>query len=201
MRISDWSSDVCSSDLGVALAVLAVHGGRRLCAFLAVGLRAAAVVVRLVLLLLVLVVVLFQLVLEADVDVEVLQHVAHFFGKQSLIAGAAAEFLDVLHDVGAEHRAPEVDHGAGGRRQRRARHRSEEHTSELQSLMRTSYAVFCLKKKKESQQQNENLIIHKTQTDPRLKTEILYNIMNHITDNQMKNMYYIKLECANTQYI
>src|SRR3546814_7634801 len=28
-----------------------------------------------------------------------------------------------------------------------AEHRSEEHTSELQSLMRTSYAVFCLKKK------------------------------------------------------
>src|SRR3546814_10699400 len=28
--------------------------------------------------------------------------------------------------------------------------RSEEHTSELQSLMRTSYAVFCLKKKKSS---------------------------------------------------
>src|SRR3546814_5058140 len=27
-------------------------------------------------------------------------------------------------------------------------HRSDEHTSELQSLMRTSYAVFCLKKKK-----------------------------------------------------
>src|SRR3546814_2064416 len=30
----------------------------------------------------------------------------------------------------------------------RAGHRSEEHTSELQSLMRISYAVFCLKKKK-----------------------------------------------------
>src|SRR3546814_5584612 len=29
-----------------------------------------------------------------------------------------------------------------------SRHRSEEHTSELQSLMRISYAVFCLKKKK-----------------------------------------------------
>src|SRR3546814_20336139 len=29
-------------------------------------------------------------------------------------------------------------------------HRSEEHTSELQSLMRISYAVFCLKKKKKS---------------------------------------------------
>src|SRR3546814_7598390 len=31
-----------------------------------------------------------------------------------------------------------------------ARERSEEHTSELQSLMRISYAVFCLKKKNES---------------------------------------------------
>src|SRR3546814_7431695 len=30
--------------------------------------------------------------------------------------------------------------------------RSEEHTSELQSLMRTSYAVFCLKKKTERQE-------------------------------------------------
>src|SRR3546814_17373713 len=30
-------------------------------------------------------------------------------------------------------------------------HRSEEHTSELQSLMRNSYAVFCLKKKKRTQ--------------------------------------------------
>src|SRR3546814_8321154 len=35
--------------------------------------------------------------------------------------------------------------------------RSEEHTSELQSLMRISYAVFCLKKTK----QNKNKIIHK----------------------------------------
>src|SRR3546814_6615867 len=41
-----------------------------------------------------------------------------------------------------------------GRHVRRARGvrrgRSEEHTSELQSLMRSSYAVFCLKKKKKS---------------------------------------------------
>src|SRR3546814_5832940 len=34
------------------------------------------------------------------------------------------------------------------RQVRQAHHRSEEHTSELQSLMRTSYAVFCLTKKK-----------------------------------------------------
>src|SRR3546814_1304525 len=33
------------------------------------------------------------------------------------------------------------------------RHRSEEHTSELQSLMRISYAVFCLKKKRRKAQQ------------------------------------------------
>src|SRR3546814_10739108 len=32
--------------------------------------------------------------------------------------------------------------------------RSEEHTSELQSLMRTSYAVFCLKKKKNTTNKN-----------------------------------------------
>src|SRR3546814_1115673 len=53
-------------------------------------------------------------------------------------------------------RAVAVDRGVGGvvDRQHRAVHRnageqrSEEHTSELQSLMRISYAVFCLKKKK-----------------------------------------------------
>src|SRR3546814_1724138 len=35
--------------------------------------------------------------------------------------------------------------------------RSEEHTSELQSLMRISYAVFCLKKKKSNRQNNKDL--------------------------------------------
>src|SRR3546814_7600275 len=43
--------------------------------------------------------------------------------------------------------------------------RSEEHTSELQSLMRISYAVFCLKKKK---QHTHNTQIHR----------YLYNIIN-----------------------
>src|SRR3546814_9711653 len=33
--------------------------------------------------------------------------------------------------------------------------RSEEHTSELQSLMRISYAVFCLKKKQQTQDDNQ----------------------------------------------
>src|SRR3546814_8901758 len=38
--------------------------------------------------------------------------------------------------------------GRGDRQRAPEDHRSEEHTSELQSLMRNSYAVFCLKKKK-----------------------------------------------------
>src|SRR3546814_3268242 len=68
------------------------------------------------------------------------------------------EITDVAHQIEALR-----DHVAGVGRQRLAaillddrvsdslamtqRLRSEEHTSELQSLMRTSYAVFCLKKK------------------------------------------------------
>src|SRR3546814_8439066 len=41
-------------------------------------------------------------------------------------------------------------------RDRPARRRSEEHTSELQSLMRISYAVFCLKKKNKETQHKTN---------------------------------------------
>src|SRR3546814_10397259 len=40
---------------------------------------------------------------------------------------------------------------------RHCRLRSEEHTSELQSLMRISYAVFCLKKKKTKKQRRLNV--------------------------------------------
>src|SRR3546814_4790246 len=43
-------------------------------------------------------------------------------------------------------------------RVRRKRRRSEEHTSELQSLMRTSYAVFCLKTKKHTDNINTSSI-------------------------------------------
>src|SRR3546814_4405832 len=41
-------------------------------------------------------------------------------------------------------------------------HRSEEHTSELQSLMRISYAVFCLKKKKKKINTTTTQIYHIT---------------------------------------
>src|SRR3546814_6787980 len=50
------------------------------------------------------------------------------------------------------HDRPRIVHAAGMvscAARRRSDRRSEEHTSELQSLMRISYAVFCLKKKKQ----------------------------------------------------
>src|SRR3546814_10331695 len=75
--------------------------------------------------------------------------------------------------VGAEHHAARRLFGREARAQRkaaadafRARHdvgaktilfmRSEEHTSELQSLMRISYAVFCLKKKTSTTSHDSN---------------------------------------------
>src|SRR3546814_4495202 len=45
-------------------------------------------------------------------------------------------------------RRQDAHQGSAPHRVQPAHHRSEEHTSELQSLMRISYAVFCLKKKK-----------------------------------------------------
>src|SRR3546814_9190186 len=48
-------------------------------------------------------------------------------------------------------------------KQRWSTRRSEEHTSELQSLMRISYAVFCLKKKKKKKYTNINNNTQKTQ--------------------------------------
>src|SRR3546814_7591510 len=56
-----------------------------------------------------------------------------------------AELLEQDHRKQAR-----AEHAARGRVERRGRLRSEEHTSELQSLMRISYAVFCLKQKKKT---------------------------------------------------
>src|SRR3546814_5059978 len=100
MRISDWSSDVCSSDLmsthwAIALACLAASP-----AFASPTLDG-----------------IFG-------DHAVLQR-----GQPIVLAGAAEPSEEITI-------------------------RSEEHTSELQSLMRISYAVFCLKKK------NNNNLTH-----------------------------------------
>src|SRR3546814_8445110 len=68
--------------------------------------------------------------------------------------------------------------------------RSEEHTSELQSLMRISYAVFCLKKKKKIQKKthnnenyNHNLKTHSTnhKTNTNTTQDALHNPTHHTT--------------------
>src|SRR3546814_10625070 len=66
-----------------------------------------------------------------------------YFPKRGLIQPA-----EQLRDCDLPYRD-----GPGGR----LGNRSEEHTSELQSLMRISYAVFCLKKKKKKTQQQTHI--------------------------------------------
>src|SRR3546814_7360405 len=67
-----------------------------------------------------------------------------------------AVFIDEINVVNRKIVAVPVDQiddrpaDAADRGQAQFHRRSEEHTSELQSLMRTTYAVFCLKKKKSS---------------------------------------------------
>src|SRR3546814_2074752 len=67
-------------------------------------------------------------------------------------AGVAEEAEGCAGVVGAVPVPNAFDHRDGGVFGQRGQHpvlgRSEEHTSELQSLMRISYAVFCLKKKR-----------------------------------------------------
>src|SRR3546814_8893600 len=55
--------------------------------------------------------------------------------------------------------------------------RSEEHTSELQSLMRISYAVFCLKKK------NKQKVVHKRKLNNDITTEL--RIARHYKDHNI----------------
>src|SRR3546814_9303082 len=71
------------------------------------------------------------------------QHDSHRRGVERTLSGNAIADLAIGLDRDAH------------RRVRTVRLRSEEHTSELQSLMRISYAVFCLKKKKEPHKNHE----------------------------------------------
>src|SRR3546814_4419371 len=129
MRISDWSSDVCSSDLPVA----ATYD----CLFrIADAYRRATVGVR-----------YDQLVaLETDpADVAIVRQGLHFPRRD----------VDGLRHLRRMNAFVAVFDGpAAGQRVREAR--SEEHTSELQSLMRISYAVFCLQKKTTHETKNNN---------------------------------------------
>src|SRR3546814_9920439 len=68
--------------------------------------------------------------------------------------------------IGLLHRARSgADTGMVPPAPRAGRARSEEHTSELQSLMRISYAVFCLKKKTQNQRKNNTNIQTSTHTE------------------------------------
>src|SRR3546814_4166328 len=58
-------------------------------------------------------------------------------------------------------------------------HRSEEHTSELQSLMRISYAVFCLKKKNNKIQTKTNTSTETQKDKPRNKNHHIYKNYNN----------------------
>src|SRR3546814_3934980 len=121
MRISDWSSDVCSSDL---CAIPAVGGGRSH----PVAHRAG----------------------DSGRSARRLRPAA---GKVHLARDAGPPRLD---RCGIYRRADEISAQRLAVPARRpGRVRSEEHTSELQSLMRTSYAVFCLKKKKDRSTHNK----------------------------------------------
>src|SRR3546814_4815585 len=118
MRISDWSSDVCSSDLPVAADWWRLYDDPVLD-----GLVADA--------------------LANSTDVRVA--VANIARARASLRGARADRLPQGGiGAGANYgRNPAGQRLPGADRE----DRSEEHTSEPQSLMRLSYAVFCLKKK------------------------------------------------------
>src|SRR3546814_4211849 len=115
MRISDWSSDVCSAVL------LAFKIRHRELADAARFLAEAAV---------------FAVVAIVAHH----EDVAGGHGVDAGVVGDGVAAVDRLEAFAARQRLAVALIAADGR--------SEEHTSELQSLMRISYAVFCLKKTK-----------------------------------------------------
>src|SRR3546814_10715722 len=106
MRISDWSSDVCSSDLA-GEKVAAEHG-----------------------------VTFCQVDVLSDESADAAFAKARAANGQERILVNCAGGGNSMKTAGRDRKTGEI-----------RTFRSEEHTSELQSLMRTSYAVFCLKKK------------------------------------------------------
>src|SRR3546814_10502354 len=76
----------------------------------------------------------------------------HQEARQRAVAHGDAEIFGGVEEPAQPRGIEGQDGGAGGVVQGKdgIQLRSEEHTSELQSLMRISYAVFCLKKKKKN---------------------------------------------------
>src|SRR3546814_9299801 len=117
MRISDWSSDVCSSDLG----------------FPAPKPRVA-------------------LDLPGDLGAALKANAAAQGHWDAFSPGKRRDYIEwVIEAKREDTRIKRIDTivaqvAEGKDRNWKYKGRSEEHTSELQSLMRISYAVFCLKK-------------------------------------------------------
>src|SRR3546814_4958050 len=124
MRISDWSSDVCSSDLFARIGVPSVRVDR-----------------------------------DADADLRLIDEVAPYdsalwyLGRISCAyemacsSEATARLSEAQQAQSIEDMLRKLDEAEVLTLAHGGYIRSEEHTSELPSLMRTSYAVFCLKKK------------------------------------------------------
>src|SRR3546814_9966859 len=111
MRISDWSSDVCSSDLDPHFLQPAVPVGGD----------------------------------AQHIRLQPRIGARHRFGERARGQLAAREGVHIRIAQAGVEAARAVEEL---RRRIACAGRSEEHTSELQSLMRISYAVFCMKKKK-----------------------------------------------------
>src|SRR3546814_3977727 len=129
MRISDWSSDVCSSDLtGPSEHLKALAKGADYLICEVIDLARVERLVR-----------AFP-GFTPDQLPSLMQHLVadHLTGEQIGEIAAEAEVKKVI----LTHFSP----GSAGETNIDS-YRSEEHTSEIQSLMRISYAVFCLKTK------------------------------------------------------
>src|SRR3546814_1847024 len=170
MRISDWSSDVCSSDLALPLLwigsglgawLLGDAGSHHLGAsglghgllflvFVLGLLRRDRASIATAMIAVFLYGGMLLTVLPRELDVSWQSHLG------GAVAGVAAAFAFRRKDPQAPRRrySWEIEEeqaaldAQAAAAERDQFERSEEHTSELQSLMRISYAVFCLKNKK-----------------------------------------------------
>src|SRR3546814_7925883 len=123
MRISDWSSDVCSSDLSARRNSLPPAPPRSV----AVSCQSPSA--------------------RATSAHEPATQVAAVSSARSVISSASSTFISFSYCFGEGRVDPAAAKAQGfGQADAVGVARSEEHTSELQSLMRLSYAVFCLKK-------------------------------------------------------
>src|SRR3546814_10730789 len=126
MRISDWSSDVCSSDLEMELDANWTDSSHDVDDMSTFGSTFA----------------------DQELDITGSLPVLISHKPNTLNADWAAPNPDLVNATDEQYFADQRVQFWRAAMDHFEESRSEEHTSELQSLMRISYAVFCLKKKK-----------------------------------------------------